>query len=169
MPTNHFINRPIPLSALFIFTFLLFSFLIQLYVNKNNNFPYIGAISDKLLYLDRYGKDIDIIFLGSSDYAASIDPMTLDQEMKQYGCNLRTFNFGVDGLNVVEFMGIMDQLRKQFSNRRPRLVIGVPAHNYGQEQFSTRSHYFMTWFNLHYYISDIWNLPRFKTNKIILI
>ncbi|MEO5345907.1 MAG: hypothetical protein H7834_05960 [Magnetococcus sp. YQC-9] len=150
-----------------VLIFLLFFLLVSVGIRQGLEMvgfqPYIGLISEKLDHLERNHDQVDIVFLGASDYGAAIDPVELDAAMAASGCQERSFNFGIDGLNAVEFRWLMEQLQAKFANKLPRLIIGIPSHNYQlSEGRSTRTQFFLNFSNLYYYLYDIWNLPRQK-------
>ncbi|MBF0163535.1 MAG: hypothetical protein HQM01_03335 [Magnetococcales bacterium] len=157
-------------TLFFLVAFLLVSMGIRQGLERVGFQPFLGLMSEKLDHLARNHEQVDIVFLGASDYGAAIDPVALDDAMAASGCHERSFNFGIDGLNAVEFQWLMAQLRARFPKQLPRLVIGIPSHNYDfNADRSSRTHFFMSLSNLYGYVYDIWNLPRGKMARLELL
>lgn len=64
--------------------------------------PRTAIISHKLDFLRAHAGDYDLVLVGSSRFHYDVDPALLDEGLREAGCPLRSFNFGVPGLTAAE-------------------------------------------------------------------
>jgi hypothetical protein len=82
-------------------------------------FPEVMGVYQKWLYFKKHKDSIDVLFLGSSRFYHQVIPRQFDERVKELsGHNLRTFNFGYDGMWPPESFWM---LRKVLASKPARL------------------------------------------------
>jgi hypothetical protein len=85
------------------------------------------------------------------------------------GCQVRSFNFGPDGLNSIEYMFILEQIKKSHPKKLSTIILDLSAVRYGFKQNdSDRTRFFNSWSNVPAFLYEIWNLPRFRKARALM-
>ena len=85
--------------------------------------PRTPIISHKLDYLRAHAGDYDLLLVGSSRFHYGINPIVLDGSLREAGCPVRTFNFGVQGLTAAELSWLTGKLAEIEGGRWKAVVI----------------------------------------------
>ena len=64
--------------------------------------PDTGDLDDKLRHFAAHGDRYDLVFFGSSRILRGVRPEILDAELARRGLDVRSFNFGIDGMSGYE-------------------------------------------------------------------
>jgi hypothetical protein len=70
--------------------------------------PEIDEVSDKLRYFKAHKDEFDTVFVGSSRTYHQISPEIFDEIMEQNRQPTRSFNFGIDGMNLPESAYVLE-------------------------------------------------------------
>lgn len=73
---------------------------------------YVSQFSEKLPWFTSHRNRYDVLFLGSSRVRRHIKPSLFDQLTAQEGMRIRSFNFGMAGLNHPEDAYVLEQILK---------------------------------------------------------
>lgn len=91
-------RRKLPRWGLFLFGFGL----TTSFVGWRAGLPEMGPLTDKLRYFAAHKDDYDVVFVGSSRVERGVVPPLFDAELTARGRALRSFNFGVAGMEAHE-------------------------------------------------------------------
>ncbi len=94
--------RPL-LLALFVLGFLITSALLR----TLGGHPDLGLLDDKLRYFTAHKDRYDLVFFGSSRVYRGIIPPLFDKEVAAHGRAVRSFNFGIAGMQPHEANALM--------------------------------------------------------------
>ncbi|MBF0261852.1 MAG: hypothetical protein HQL97_08480 [Magnetococcales bacterium] len=131
--------------------------------------PEMGLYSRKL-WLIKQEPAVDIVFLGTSRFNSAIHPEQFDARMAELGCPVRSFNMGIDDLNPVEARVVLRQIRQQWPDRPIRVVLGQMVSRYKwYRRVWDRVRYFNTWSHLPEFVEDIWLLPNFMSDRLMIL
>ncbi|WGF89057.1 hypothetical protein [Marinivivus vitaminiproducens] len=90
--------------------------------------PNVPEITARLDALAAAADTIDVVVLGGSRSFRGLDPAVIDAEAARAGCPLRSFNFGIAGMNRLEQARIVETLAHVPNLRPAWLVIeALPA------------------------------------------
>ena len=103
----------------FFATAQMISLALRVYYMDKHDFPLA-----KVAYAAR--ERPNVIFVGASFIDMGINPEVFDAELAKTGTNLRSFNFGVDGLSVVEMSYFLHELLDRMP-RSPRYAVLSPC------------------------------------------
>ena len=84
------------------------------------------ALTGKLADLAARAADADTIAMGSSRVRHAFDPRAFDAAAAQAGCEMRSYNLSVGGLNLVEMRYLLRQLRLQNPGKLKRIILDPP-------------------------------------------
>jgi hypothetical protein len=90
--------------------FLLCWGLTAALVGRQAGFPEMGTLEDKLRHFAVHGDEYDVIFVGSSRIERGVVPPVFDAELAARGRPLRSFNFGVAGMEAHEANALMRRM-----------------------------------------------------------
>jgi hypothetical protein len=158
------------LSILFIFSYLLTATAathLSRYINPK---PYMGGISSQQEAFFQQKDDINLLFLGSSGFGSTINPITLDSEMDRLGCPSRSYNLSPDGLNSIETRYVLEEIVKNRPKKLSTIILDLPPIHYGfKQKDALRTRFFNSWSNFVPFVVDIWNLPRFRKKRALIM
>ena len=147
--------------ALFaIFGFSLASQLIIFNSPKTVSTLDIPALTRKLEDIKQQGSHYDFVFLGSSRVFRGINPLEIDAEAGRLGCNIRTYNFGIAGLSILEQKYVLDKLYATGIGIETIIVEPYSVTIRELDNFlSDRRRFFYTWDNLAELVLDQNTMP----------
>lgn len=90
--------------------FLLAFALTSAAVGRFAGFPELGALDDKLRYFAAHKDDYDLIFVGSSRIHRGVVPAVFDAGLAEAGRPLRSFSFGLLGMQPHEAASLVRRL-----------------------------------------------------------
>ncbi|MBF0357941.1 MAG: hypothetical protein HQL70_04985 [Magnetococcales bacterium] len=158
------------LSILFIFSYLLIATAATHISRYMIPKPYMGGISSQQEAFFQQKDDINLLFLGSSGFGSTINPIILDSEMDRLGCPIRSFNLSPDGLNSIETRYVLEQIIKSRPKKLSTIILDLPPIHYGfKQKDALRTRFFNTWSNFVPFVTDIWNLPRFRKKRALIL
>jgi hypothetical protein len=127
----------------------------------------IPALDRKLEDIKLNGSKYDFVFLGSSRVFRGINPVEIDAQARRQGCDIKTYNFGIAGLSILEQKYILDKLHAS------GIEIGtivVEPYSVTIRDFSNfisdRRRYFYSWENLTALIGDQDTMPDNAKTKV---
>ncbi len=100
-------TRAIARAVLCALGFLLVAILLRLVVPWQPSFP---TYTDTLAFYRERADRFSVLFLGSSRTRANIDPRIVDSYVSAGGSRHRSFNIGVDALNLIELNSLVDEI-----------------------------------------------------------
>ncbi|MBF0358115.1 MAG: hypothetical protein HQL70_05860 [Magnetococcales bacterium] len=158
------------LPTLFLLSYLVTATAITGFARWVVPIPHLGGISARLTAFLEEKDEFDILFLGSSYYKDAINSEHIDQEMNKLGCRVRSFKFGADGLNAIEYMFVLEQIKQSNPLKLSTIIIDLPSPHYRSHLYaSTRTRFFNSWSNFFPFVYEIWSLPRFRKTRSILL
>ena len=72
--------------------------------------PHVEGYSEKLEFYRRHKGDYSVVFAGSSRILAHVDPLSVDEAAAAGGVRTRSFNFGVDALQLIEMGRLIEEI-----------------------------------------------------------
>ncbi len=157
------------LPILFIVSYLLIANVISGFARWLVPMPHMGKLTHSLQSFFAQKDDIDLLFIGASGYGFALNPEVIDAEMERVGCKMRSFSFGPDGLNTIEYQYVLDQIHESNPKKLSTIIFDLPAVRYGFQQIdSDRTRFFNSWSFVPAFIYELWNLPRFRRTRAIM-
>jgi len=95
-----------------ISSFLLASQFICFNLPKSVSTLDLPALDRKLEDIKKQGSNFDFVFLGSSRVFRGINPAEIDAQASKQGCIIKTYNFGIAGLSMLEQKYILERLHE---------------------------------------------------------
>lgn len=99
-------------------------------------FPYLGNLWRKYQHIEKHGQDYSLIYIGSSRVFHEFIPKEFDATLANRGHQVRSFNFGQDGMWPPESFYMLRQI---LAKRPPHLkwvfidLMGIKVDNDGDE------------------------------------
>lgn len=155
------------LAALALIGFVLASQTIRLSLPKSVVALDIPLAKQKLQELKSGGPEYDVVFLGSSRVYRGIDPLGLEAAARFQGCRIKSYNFGIPGLSVLEQVHLLEWINAIELKIKSIIVepYSVPARH--MDQFlSDRMRYFYEWRHLRDLFIDLITSPIDVKRKI---
>ncbi len=106
-------------NALFFFVGLMGAGALQ---THNVGLPESGTLGKKWRHFEEHGAKYSLVFVGSSRVAHHFIPEQFDAELKKAGVEMKSFNFGQDGMFPPESFYALRSLLEQ-TPARPRFVL----------------------------------------------
>lgn len=106
--------------------FLLAFFATCAAVGRWADYPELGALDDKLRYFAAHKDDYDVIFVGSSRIHRGVVPAVFDASLAAAGRPLRSFSFGLLGMQPHEAASLLRRLA-EMKPARLRYVLIEPG------------------------------------------
>jgi hypothetical protein len=72
--------------------------------------PEDDEIAARLAYFADHRDDFDLIYIGSSNFRLGVDPQRVDEVLAERGHPVRSFSFGVEGMNAFESRYLLDRV-----------------------------------------------------------
>jgi hypothetical protein len=100
-------SRAIGYAGLGLVGFLVAALCVHLAADRH---PLIPSYSDKLDFYKERSDRFSILFLGSSRMRGHVDPRALDPILSRSGRSHRSFNLGIESLNLIELATLVDEV-----------------------------------------------------------
>lgn len=127
----------------------------------------IPALNPKLEDIKREGSQYDFVFIGSSRVFRGIDPVKVDEEARKLACNIKTYNFGIGGLSVLEQRHVLKRLHETGVSIDTIIIEPYSVSDNKLDGYiSDRRRFFYTWDNLPNLILDQLTMPNNILYKI---
>lgn len=88
--------------------------------------PRIEGYSEKLAHYQRHADQYSVLYVGSSRVFRHMVPAAFDEAAAEAGLKIRSFNFGVDGLNLIELRTLLGAIARS-GGGSSRYVLIEPA------------------------------------------
>jgi hypothetical protein len=72
--------------------------------------PEEDELAARLEWFAEHRDEFDLVFVGSSNFRLGIDPHRVDETLARLGHPVRSFNFGVEGMNAFEGRQVLEQV-----------------------------------------------------------
>jgi len=102
--------------------------------------PDVGDYRLKMDYLEAHADEFSVVFVGSSRIYRHVDPDVVDEAARAEGVEVRSFNLGIDALNLIEMRTLLDRLARLGSPRlryvliEPAFTTNLPLRNLATER-----------------------------------
>lgn len=88
--------------------------------------PHIEGYSEKLAFYERHADQFSVLFVGSSRVFRHMVPAVFDEAAAEAGLEVRSFNIGMDALNMIEQRALLRAIGRA-GNGSSRYVLVEPA------------------------------------------
>ncbi len=105
------------LYSINVFVCCVFLSVTCLILHKLLSRPVVPAVTSKLEYFAANRESFSAIFIGSSRICHGISPAIFDKAMRADGYEVRSFNFGVDGMLPPESFALLDEVLQKPSTK----------------------------------------------------
>lgn len=106
--------------------FLLVAWLLQAGLAALGRGPHSEAIEQKWQEFASVADECDVLFVGTSRVERNLDPAAFDAALGRQGLNVRSFNFGLPRMSILEAEVLLDRLAVR-RPRRLKLVVIEPT------------------------------------------
>ena len=72
--------------------------------------PYVADYTEKLSYYRENAEDVSVLFIGSSRVRRHVDPVIFDEIVARSGSQMRSYNLGVDAMNLIELKTLIEEV-----------------------------------------------------------
>lgn len=91
--------------------------------------PTVPVVTPKLDYFSKHSDSYNAVFVGSSRICHGISPAIFDEAMRAQGFDIKSFNFGVDGMFPPESFAVLERLLAVRSSKLKWVFIELtPIH-----------------------------------------
>lgn len=115
-------RRPVALAAVACAGFALTAALL----GRLAPYPQMGDLDDKLRFFEARRDDYDTLFFGSSRVLRGVMPEVFDAEAARRGEPVRSFNFGIAGMEGHETASLVRRVLAMEPSRLRRVVVELP-------------------------------------------